>query len=78
MNKAKMNKAKYRIGQVVKFKTTLRSFGKQEQIFCQIINSYYDEFTQQLRYKMKEYPYESEYSWDVPENMLNSVSLMEM
>ena len=68
---------RYRIGQVVKFRTTLRS-GEEEQIFGKIIDRYYNDELKQHRYRMEEYPEKSDYTWDVPENKLNAVSLMEM
>lgn len=71
-------KPKYRIGQVVQFKTTLRSLDKEEQILCKITECYYNKETGQQRYRMEEYPEKSEYTWDVPENKLDSVTLMEM
>lgn len=72
-----MKKYKYRIGQVVKFYTTLHNH-EGEWKFCKITNAYYDEIDQKLRYKMEEYPQKSDFVWDVPESQLSSVSLMEM
>lgn len=71
-------KPKYRIGQIVKIRTTLKSFDKEEDVYCKIINSYYNKETEQIRYIMKEFPKESELKWDSPENELRSVTLMEI
>lgn len=67
---------KFRIGQVVKFKTRLKS-GKPELIFGKITECICD-LDGDLWYRMDEYPEKTEYGWNVPENKLTPVSIMEM
>ena len=73
----KMIKPKYRIGQVVKFETTLKN-GKKEQIFGQIVSYCYDQDGKKLRYSMDEYPEKSDIMWHCPEDMLSGVTLQEI
>lgn len=68
---------KYREGQIVKFYTNLRS-GKNERLFGKITEFYYYDEYNQIRYRLEEYPEKSDTTWDVPEEQLDSVSLMEM
>lgn len=71
-------KHKYRVGQVVKFESTLRSLtGEREIIFGKIIECVHD-IDGNLWYRIEEYPEKTEYEWNVPENKLTPVSLMEM
>ena len=67
---------KYRVGQVVKFESTLRS-GEREVIFGKITECFRD-LDGNLRYRMDEYPEKTEYGWNAPESKLTPVSLMEM
>lgn len=70
---------KYRIGQVVKWKSVLPvpSSEKERQYFGKIISFEHDEIGN-LWYRIEEYPQKSEFIWRVPEQDLNSVTLMEM
>lgn len=69
---------KYRVGQVVKFESTLRSLtGERGIIFGKIIECVRD-IDGGLWYRIEEYPEKTEYGWNVPENKLTPVSLMEM
>ena len=72
-----MKKYKYRIGQVVKFYTTLHK-DEGEWKTCKITNAFYSDEDDCIRYKMEEYPQKTEFVWDVPESQLSSVTLMEM
>lgn len=50
-----MKKYKYRIGQVVKFYTTLHN-SEGEWKTCKITNAFYNDEQKVIRYKMEEYP----------------------
>ncbi len=71
-----MNEHKYRLGQVVKWRTKLRS-EREEILFGKILTFEHDE-KGNLWYRIEEYPEKTEYIWAVPEDKLDSVTLMEM
>lgn len=71
-----MNEYKYRLGQVVKWKTKLRS--EREEILFGKVLSFENDEKGNLWYRIEEYPEKTEYTWYVPEKMLDSVTLMEM
>lgn len=71
-----MNEHKYRLGQVVKWKTKLHS--EREEILFGKVLSFENDEKGNLWYRIEEYPEKTEFIWRVPEQDLNSVTLMEM
>jgi len=71
-----INEYKYRLGQVVKWRTKLHS-EREEILFGKILSFERDEKGNPW-YRIEEYPEKTEYTWIVPENKLDSVTLMEM